>query len=104
MGAALQVRRGILDEAGRADFDIVLGASLTLLSLLVGFSFSMASSRYDERKGYEEGEANAIGTAYTRAELLPTADALKLQQLLREYNGLRIRFYSAADSVKDPEN
>ena len=50
LGAWLQRRRGPLDETGRADFDIVLGATLTLLSLLVGFSFSMASSRYDQRK------------------------------------------------------
>ncbi len=103
LGARLQSRRGALDEAGRADFDIVLGAGLTLLGLLVGFSFSMASSRYDERKGYEESEANAIGTAYTRAELFPTADALKLKQQLRQYNGLRIRFYTTSDHLKVKE-
>jgi hypothetical protein len=103
LGAAQQGRRGPLDEAGRADFDIVLGATLTLLGLLIGFSFSMASSRYDERKGYEEGEANAIGTAYFRAELLPSADASKMQELLREYNGLRIRFYTTADRAKARE-
>src|SRR5450432_1697802 len=100
LGAALQVRHGALDESGRGDFDIVLGATLTLLSLLVGFSFSMASSRYDQRKNYEEGEANAIGTAYARADLLPSADAMKLHQLLREYNGLRIRFYTTVDSAQ----
>ncbi len=100
LGAALQVRRGPLDEAGRADYDIVLGATLALLGLLIGFSFSMASSRYDERKIYEEGEANAIGTAYFRAELLPSADAFKMQELLREYNGLRIRFYTTSDPKK----
>lgn len=100
LGAALQVRHGPLDKARRGDFDVVLGATLTLLSLLVGFSFSMASSRYDQRKNYEEGEANAIGTAYARADLLSSADAIKVQQLLREYTGLRIRFYTTVEAVK----
>jgi hypothetical protein len=95
LGAALQLWHRPLDETTRGDFDIVLGATLTLLSLLVGFSFSMASSRYDLRKECEEREANAIGTAYNKADLLPGADAQKVHQLLREYTGLRIRFYTA---------
>src|SRR5437588_11598689 len=55
-----------LKEDGREDFSVVLGATLTLLALLIGFSFSMAVSRYDQRKNYEEAEANAIGTQYLR--------------------------------------
>ena len=50
-------------------------ATLTLLGLIIGFSFSMAITRYDLRKNYEEAEANAIGTEYVRAGLLPAADA-----------------------------
>ena len=100
LGASLQIRRGPLNESERADFDIVLGATLTLLSLLVGFTFSMASSRYDQRKNYEADEANAIGTAYARAELLPSADATKVRQLLREYTDLRIHFYTTSDRAQ----
>ena len=55
------------------EFNIVQSASLTLLGLIVGFSFSMAISRYDQRKNLEEAEANAIGTEYLRADLLPAA-------------------------------
>jgi hypothetical protein len=94
LGATLRVRHGPLEDARRGDFDIVLGATLTLLSLIVGFSFSMAASRYDLRKNYEEAEANAIGTAYARADLLPSVDAAKVQRLLREYVDLRMRFYT----------
>ena len=43
-------------------------ATLTLLGLIIGFSFSMATSRYDQRRNYEEAEANAIGTGYVRAD------------------------------------
>ena len=55
----------------REEFGIIQGATLTLLGLIVGFTFSMALSRYEQRKNYEEEEANAIGTEYLRAELLP---------------------------------
>ena len=96
-GAALRLRHGLQDDARRGDFDIVLGATLTLLGLIVGFSFSMASNRYDQRKNLEEGEANAIGTAYARAALLPAADAETVRGLLKEYAGLRVRFYTSPD-------
>jgi hypothetical protein len=57
---------------------------LTLLGLIIGFSFSMAVNRYDQRKPYEQAEANAIGTEYVRADLLPVADAAKVHTLLRQ--------------------
>jgi len=66
----------------REDFDTVLTATLTLLGLIIGFSFSMAVSRYDQRKNYEEAEANAIGTEFVRAHLLPTEDATRVRELL----------------------
>ncbi len=49
-----------------------------LLGLIIGFSFSMAISRYDQRKNYEEAEANAIGTEYVRADLLPACNSISL--------------------------
>ena len=76
---------------------IILGATLTLLGLIIGFSFSMASNRYDLRKTYEEAEANAIGTEFVRVEVLPTADAAKASALLRMYLNERIAFYTARD-------
>jgi hypothetical protein len=78
----------------RDDLSIVINASLTLLALIIGFSFSMAVSRYDQRKNYEEEEANAIGTEYVRADLLPTADAAKVRQLLEQYLDQRLLFYT----------
>lgn len=81
----------------RDDFDLIRSAALTLLALIIGFSFSMAVSRYDQRKNYEEAEANAIGTEYVRADLLPTADAKSVRELLRRYNDQRILFYRASN-------
>jgi len=59
----------------------------------------MAVSRYDQRKNLEEEEANAIGTEYVRADLLPAADAAKVRPLLRSYLDQRVLFYS----TRDPE-
>ena len=55
----------------------------------------MATSRYDQRKNYEEAEANAIGTEFVRADLLPDADAARIRALLRKYLDERILFYEA---------
>src|SRR5205807_4050258 len=79
------------------DFDVVLSATLTLLGLLIGFSFSMAISRYDQRKNYEEAEANAIGTEYVRADFLPPDDAAKVHDLLIRYLDERVLFYTTRD-------
>src|ERR1700733_13339514 len=67
------------------DFTFVVGATLTLLGLIIGFTFSMAVSRYDQRQNLEEQEANAIGTEFVRVEALPPADASKIRSLLHLY-------------------
>jgi hypothetical protein len=103
-----RLRRTIrpLKKDEREDFDTVLAASLTLLALIIGFSFSMAVSRYDQRKNYEEVEANAIGTEYLRANLLPVEDAAKVRQFLKMYTDQRIDFYTARSRTRqetDPD-
>jgi hypothetical protein len=90
-------RQGTLDAELREDFGFILAATLTLLGLIIGFSFSMATSRYDQRKNYEEAEANAIGTEYVRADLLPPDDAARVRGLLRKYLDERIMFYITHD-------
>ncbi len=93
IGVFFGARRPVVDVDLREDFGVVLAATLTLLGLIIGFSFSMAISRYDQRKNYEEEEANAIGTEYVRADLLPAADAAKVKALLTVYLDRRIAFY-----------
>jgi hypothetical protein len=95
IGAYLRRRRRSVDEAEREDLGLILAAALTLLGLIIGFSFSMAVSRYDQRKNYEAEEANAIGTEYVRAGLLGTGDATKVREFLRSYLEQRISFYTA---------
>jgi hypothetical protein len=92
--------RPLKKEGERQDFDIVRTASLTLLGLIIGFSFAMAVNRYDQRKNLEEAEANAIGTAYLRADLLPAEDASRVRELLRKYCNERIESYLARDELR----
>jgi hypothetical protein len=61
----------------------------------------MAVSRCDQRKNYEEAEANATGTEYVRAGLLPAADTTKVQQLLRSYLDERVLSYTSRDNRTD---
>ena len=97
LGVFVAQRLRPLKDEEREDFRVVQAAILTLLGLLIGFTFSMAVSRYDQRKNYEEAEANAIGTEYVRADLLPDADAAKVRDLLRNYLDQRILFYTTRD-------
>lgn len=100
MGDFLRNRLHSLQEEDREDFSIVLGATLTLLGLLIGFSFSMAVSRYDQRKNYEEAEANAIGTEYVRADLLAGGDRQRVRELLKKYIDQRVLFYTTRNQQK----
>jgi hypothetical protein len=99
-GAYFRRNRGAPDEKERQDLSVVLAASLTLLGLVIGFTFSMAVTRYDLRKNYEEEEANAIGTEYLRATLLPPAQAKAAQSLLAAYLAQRVAFYTTSDKQR----
>ena len=94
VGAYFRERRlNTENEGDYDDFALLLGGALTLLGLIIGFTFSMAVSRYDQRKNYEEQEANAIGTEYVRADLMPAADASRVHMLLERYLDLRMVHY-----------
>jgi hypothetical protein len=86
-----------LRDDERGDLELVINAGLTLLALIIGFTFSMAVGRYDQRKNYEEEEANAIGTEYVRADLLPSDDGARVRKLLRLYLDQRLLFYTVRD-------
>ena len=102
IGIVVSRVRKPLEEMQREDFNLVLGATLTLLSLIIGFSFSMAISRYDQRKALEESEANAIGTEYVRCDFLSEPFAAHARDLLREYARIRVEFYSTRDRARLP--
>lgn len=63
---------------------------LGLLALLLGFTFSMSMQRYDNRSMALIDEANAIGTAILRVQLLPEKYRDEAGRLFQEYVGLRV--------------
>jgi hypothetical protein len=96
-GVYVAQKQGKMPGEDRADLNVILTAALTLLGLIIGFSFSMAVSRYDLRKSDEANEANAIGTELARAGLLAPDAATRVRDLLQGYLKERIRFYTTRD-------
>ncbi len=68
----------------------VAGAAVGLLAFLLAFTFSIVTERFDHRKELVRDEANAVRTAYHRADFLPDADRAEARRLLREYLDARI--------------
>jgi hypothetical protein len=94
IGRRLGQRREAKDEAGaRAGLGAVEGAVFALMGLLVAFTFSGAATRFDSRRHLVLEEANAIGTAWLRLDLLPAAAQPELRDLFRRYLDSRLAVY-----------
>lgn len=100
LGSRLLFQERVDGDRSESSDSVIQGSVLTLLALLIGFSFAMAVNRYDLRKNYEEAEANAIGTEFLRAGFLPDDDAEKARNLLRLYLDQRLRFYTIRDATQ----
>lgn len=95
---ASEVRRrrpAIIPEEHKEHFNTLTGSVLGMLALLLGFTFSMAVSRYDLRRDLQVQEANAIGTTWLRTSLLPEPQATQSRALLAQYVDARIAFFDA---------
>jgi len=83
------------NESARSHIGMLEGALLGVLALLLGFTFSMAGSRFDARRLLVVNEANAIGTTYLRAQMLPEPSRTEVSNLLRRYVDVRLESYNA---------
>lgn len=88
-------KRPTVSEDARSQVITIQGAVLGLLALLLGFTFSMAMTRFEVRKQQILEESNAIGTTYLRAQLMPEAQRKEVSALLRRYVEVRLQFYQA---------
>lgn len=79
-------------------FKTLESAVLALLGLLLGFTFSMGVSRYDQRKNLEITEANEIHDVWIHSSTLPGAEREALQALLLRYVPVRLDFLDAGTS------
>ena len=78
------------DKMGFNSTGPMVSGLLGMLAFVLAFTFAMASSQHNLRKQYVIEEANIIGTAYLRADLLEKQDAIKIKELLKEYVDDRI--------------
>ena len=90
------VRRRSEDEK-ESPVGAIAGSILGLLAFMLAFTFGLVSERYDARKGLVREEANAIRTAYFRADFLPEADRAKAKTWMREYVNERIEAVQSGD-------
>jgi hypothetical protein len=80
-------------EGATVGVGTVDGAVFGLLALLVAYTFSGAASRFDTRRQMIIEEANDIGTAYLRLDLLHTAAQPPLRAHFRQYVAARLAVY-----------
>ena len=93
LGFRLGRKHAAGEGAGREGLGGVEGAVYGLLGLLIAFSFSGAGSRFEGRRGLIVEEANAIGTAYLRLDMLPEEPRRSLREKFRRYLDARIGAY-----------
>jgi hypothetical protein len=80
-----------------SEISAVEGGILALLGLMLGFTMSMAVTRFEARKQLLLDESNAIGTSYRRAQLLPAAESANVRSLLLQYVNVRLQYGNAGD-------
>jgi len=88
------------DEERESPVSAIAGAILGLTAFMLAFTFSMASDRYDTKKGLVREEANIIRTTWERADFLREPDRTRTKALLREYVDDRITFAQELDPTK----
>jgi hypothetical protein len=88
-----------ITDSAKSGLGVVEGALFALLGLLVAFTFSGAASRFETRRHLIVEEANDIGTAYLRLDLLPADAQPELRELFRRYVDSRLDTYRNFTSV-----
>lgn len=78
------------DKDGSSAISPMVGGLLGMLAFVLAFTFSMAASQHNVRKHNVLKEANTIGTAYLRADLIDEPHKTKVKQLLKEYVDIRL--------------
>jgi hypothetical protein len=83
----------------RSQISTIQAAILGVLALLLGFTMSMAVSRFEVRKQLVLDEANAIGTSFLRTQLLPAPEGPEIESLLRQYVNVRVQYGTAGNDL-----
>ena len=92
------VRKERTDEPSRAHIHLTESSTLGILALLLAFAFAQSLQRYDSRSDQVVDEANAIGTAWLRIDLLPPQLRGEVRSLMRKYVDVQVRASRIATS------
>jgi hypothetical protein len=93
-------------EEKEAPVGTMVGAALGLLAFILAFTFGLAAGRFETRRQVVLDEANAIGTTYLRAGMLPERGE-QIRALLRDYVDVRleaVRSGNLAEGIRRSEN
>jgi len=99
-------RRSRREEEKEAPLGTMVGATLGLFAFILAFTFGLAANRFDTRRQLLLDEANAIGTTYLRAGMLPERGQ-QIRDLLRDYVGARLEAVQRgklAEGIRRSEN
>jgi len=88
-------------EKAKSQISVIEASLVGVLGLLLGFTMSMAVSRYEARRQLVLEEANAIGTSWLRTRLLPEPQGSEIADLLRQYLDLRVEYAEAGESLDE---
>ena len=85
------------DDALGKQLDVIRSATLALVAFLVAFAFSGAGGRFVDRLDIIVTEANALGTAWLRADVLPEPQRAELKATIKEYTTDRVTLLRSRD-------
>ena len=105
LAVSIGLRLGMHKRARRAGTQStpipeIVAAMFGLLVFMLGFTFSLAASRFETRRALVVDEANAIGTAWLRAGMLPEPNGTVVRKLLREYLEVRLTAVQSAGDLR----
>jgi hypothetical protein len=95
--------RRVFEDSAYEGTGAIEASVFALLGLLLGFSFASGTNHLDNRRRLIVEEANAIGTAYLRLDLLAARDQIALRPLFREYLDSRLRVYEKLPDMRAAE-
>ncbi len=104
VGYRVGLRRQATSPDTRTQISAVQTSLLGILALMLAFTFSIALDRYNSRSLAIVNEANAIGTAFLRTELLPEPPRADAQQAFADYAGVRARMSTLTWNQREERN